>query len=800
MISNLRHAFHQLAKSPGFTSVALLTLALGIGACTAIFSVLHAVLLTPLNYRDPEQLVWVVSTHPQQGATGIAGATYTDLAAANQSFSGLALRGWTDDTLTQAGEPRRINVVRATANYFAVLGVPPLLGRTWQNDETRSGAPPVVVLGEHIWERQFGRDPNIVGQTIMLNEIPHLVIGVMPGSFRDPLNRADETLAFVPMPSDGAPMRDRTGRYWGVIGRLKDGVTIAQANTELAVFAQKLEKDFGDVYRNWTMNATDLRGQIVQNVRRGILLASGAVACLLLITCTNVAGLALVRAMTRRREFAVRIALGASRRQLVRQLFAESLLLAVAAGTLGVLVGRAGLLALLGSLPDGWLPRAHEISLNPTVLAFAMLATLGTTLATGLAPAFTAARTDAQEALADGSRGSAGLKSRRLQTGLVVLEIALAIVLLAGAGLFARSYITVLSRDPGMDTEQILSLTMTATSRRYDSAAKRRALFDRVGAEVAAVPGVSSVGFTRTPPFRSGWVRSPILVVGESAVGADSALTCYSDAVSPDYFLTVGIPLREGRLFAPTDTAESAPVVIVTEATAKRFFGTLDPIGHRIGWPGAGTAEIVGVVADTRRDGLAAEAPLQIYRPLAQHPSPFATLMVKTMLPPTTLARAVQEAVWRVDPAMPLSDIGALDSFVGETVTQPRLHLRLFALCAGIALLLSAIGLYGIVAFGITQRIREFGIRSALGATPRAILLQVLRESGRIIAVGVGLGLLGASECAEFLQGMIYGVSAHDPAMFAAASLLFAIIALVACLIPARRATRVDPMTALRAE
>jgi putative ABC transport system permease protein len=799
-MTDLRFAFRQLAKSPGYTVVSLLTLSLGIGACTAIFTILDAVLLTPLHFRDPARLVWVLSSHPQEGHTGLAGAAFTDLASANQAFAGLTMRVWSEEALTQAGQTQRIDVVRAVANYFDVLGVPPLLGRTWNIDETRSGASPVVVLGQRIWERQFGGDPQIVGRTIMMNDVPHLVIGVMPDLFRDPLNPADETIVFAPSPSDGPHTRDWLGRYWGVIGRLKDGVTLAQANAELATFSQRLEREHGDVYRNWTVNALDLRSRIVRDVRSGIVLAAGAVACLLLITCSNVAGLALVRALSRRRELAVRVALGASRGQLVRQLFAENLLLAAAAGALGILAGRAGLPALLASLPAGSLPRAHEISLNPVVLAVALLVTLGTALATGLAPAFAAARADAQEALVEGSRGSRGPKSRRLQTGLVVLEIALAIALLAGAGLLGRSFLTVLARDPGMNAERVLSLSMSLTWQRYNTPAKQWTFLHRVETEVAAVPGVVSAGFTRTPPFRAYWPRSPILVLGESAVGTDNAPTCYDDAVSVDYFRSVGVRLLAGRSFSATDSAESPRVAIVTQATARRFFATLDPIGRHLAWPGGGKAEIVGVVGDTRRDGLAAEAPLQVYRPLAQEPSSYATLMVRTALPPATLSHAVQEAVWRVDSGIPLFGVGPLDGFVSETVTQPRLHLRLFAVCAGLALLLSAIGLHGVVAYSIAQRTREFGIRSALGATPLTILLQVLRESGRIIAFGLAIGLGVALLGAQFLQGMIYGVSAYDPAVFVAAAFLLAAIALIACLIPARRATKVDPMIALRAE
>jgi len=794
-------ACRSLAKSPGYALAALLTLALGIGSAVAIFSVLHAVLLSPLSYREPERLAWLRSRHPEQGSTGVASATFADLLPTNRAFSHLAMRTWSEAVLTHAQAPLQVDLVQATTNYFETLGVPPLLGRTWTVAEAQPGASAVVVLGNRFFARHFGSDPAILGQSIRINDVPHLVLGVMPESFRDPLNPASDTLAFVPMPMTEARARDRGGRYWGAIGRLKPEASFATANAELATFARGLERDYGDLYRNWTLEAIDLRDRIVQGARGGILLASGGVACLLLIAGVNVAGLALVRALARRRELAIRTALGASRRTLIRQLLGESLVLAAAAGVAGTLLGQIGLRALVASLPAGWLPRSEEISLNPVVLGFALLLTLVLALATGLAPALAASRADAQDALTDGSRGSRGRESRRIQAGLVVAEIALAMLLLAGAGVLGRSLLGVLQRDAGMQTDQVLSATLSVTAKRYNTMEKRLVFLERVQEEVAAVPGVTSVGFTQTPPFRSGWTRSPFLALGPSLTGADSAVTCYSDSVSPEYFRTVGVPLLAGRNFERTDRMDTQRVIIVSQATARKFFGDANPLGRALSRPGGGdTAQIVGVVADTRRDGLTAEAPLQVYRPIGQHASTIATLMVRSDQPASSLVRAVEAAVQRVDPDMPLSDVGPLSEFVRQTVTAPQLHLRLFAWCGAIALFLSAIGLHSVVAYSVGQRRREFGIRSALGATPRAVLRQVLGESSRLIGFGLLAGLAAALASGQLLASLVYDVSPQDPVVLTGIAALLALVTFCACLLPARRAMRADPIAALRAE
>ena len=792
-----RFAFRQLAKSPVFTAVAIVTLALGTGASTAIFSVVHALLLSPLQYREAGQLVQLQSLHQKQGLSGLAPATFGDVAAGNVSFAAVAAQYYYYVNLTGADTPALLNSADVTADYFKLFDVAPLRGRTWSDADTKPGAAPVVVLGHALWRSQFDGRDSVVGRQIMLDDVAHTVIGVMPASFKDP---AETAQLWRPMRTGADDLLNRSSRYWTVFGRRQPGVALEQANAELATLARQLAQAHPKNYENWTLRAADLRSLVVGDYRTGLLVVLGAVGCVLLITCANVAGLSIVRAAARRKELAIRAALGSSRGQLVRQLLTESLLLATLGGGGGVLLAGWGVDALLASLPGGWMPRADEIALSLPVLATSLALTVLTGVACGLAPGFTAARIDAGDALKDSGRSSAGPSVRRLRAALVVAEIALALVLLAGTGLLGRSFLGLMRKPPGLDASRLLSLTVSLSAKRYDSSAKSWDFFSRAEAEVAAVPGVQSIGFTQTSPFRWGIPVGFVPLSADAAVSAGELPQAFYDSVSVDYFKAIGSPLLAGRTFTPTDDYRTAPVVILSETAARRYFGAENPIGRFI-TPGAPARfEVVGVVGDVRRSGLTADAPLQVYRPLAQRTPAFATLMVRTTLPPATLAKSVQEALWRIDPAMPVSDVATMDTFVSRSVTQPRLYLTLFGLFAALALLLAALGLYGLIAYGVEQRTREFGIRTALGATPREVLALVLREGARLVALGLVLGLAGAFVAARLLEKMVFETSLHDPVVFLAVPLLLAAVALVACYLPARRATKVDPMVALRAE
>ncbi len=799
MLSDLKFAFRQLVKSPGFTIVTVLTLALGIGASTAIFSVVHALLLSPLQYHDAGRLVLVQSRHKEPGVTDLAPATFSDLTAGNASFVTLAAHYYYYVNLTGTDTPALLTSADVTADYFKLFAVAPLRGRAWNPEDFKPGAPPVVVLGHALWLSQFNARDSIIGQQIMLDDVAHTVIGVMPPSFKDPWETAQ---LWRPMRTGADNLLERSSRYWTVFGRLKPGVALEQANAELAKLGRQLAQAYPKDYEGWTLQATDLRSQVVGDYHTGLLVVLGAVGCVMLVTCANVAGLSIIRATVRRKELAIRTALGSSRAQLIRQLLTESLLLAALGGGGGVLLACWGGDALLASLPAGWLPRADEIALNLPVLVTSLGLTLLTGVASGLAPGLTASRVDASEVLKDSARGSTGPSGLLLRAGLVVAEIALALVLLAGTGLLGRSFLGLMHRKPGLDAGRVLSLTVSLPAKRYDTPAKGWDFFARAEAGVAALPGVQSAGFTQTPPFRWGIPVAFAPMRSDNSTGAADLPQAFCDSVSMDYFKAIGIPLRAGRLFSPADDYKAPPRVILSETTARRYFGTGDPLGRFIA-TGGGTPmrfEVVGVVGDVRRSGLTADIPLQVYRPLGQRTPAYATLMVRTALPPATLTKSVQTALWRVDPNIPVTDVATMDTFVSRSVTQPRLYLTLFSLFAALALLLAAIGLYGLIAYNVELRTREFGIRTALGASPRELLSLVLREGAMLIAAGIALGLTGALVTARLFQGMIFDTSVHDPTVFLAVPLVLAVIAALACWLPARRAAKVDPMIALRAE
>jgi putative ABC transport system permease protein len=793
------HALRSLSKSPAFSLVSIGILALGIGASTAIFSVVNALLLSPLPYQDARRIAYIRSVHPEQGQDGISPATFVDLAASARSFELWAAQSYAYVNLTKSGPPAMVTEAQATPDYFKLFGVAPLLGRTWNPEDTKTGAAPVVVLGQRLWERQYGGKPELIGQTITIDDVAHTVIGIMPASFKEPWANAE---LWRPLPLDGAAAKERNARTFSTYARLKPGVTLQQAGVELATLAQGLQQAFPDVYRNRSLNALDLQSAIVGDYGKGLLIVLGAVGCVMLITCANVAGLSVVRAIGRRKELAVRVALGASRARLIRDLLSESLLLAVAGGSLGVLLGNWMLDGLLASITSGWLPRAEEVKLNLPVLFAALGLSVLTGVIFGLAPALSSSRIDAGEALKDQSRGSTGPAARRLRSGLVVLEIALALMLLVSAGLLGRNFVDLLQKKSGLDAARVLSLTLMPSDKRYNSPEKRRDFYARTLTEVSAVPGVEAAGFTQTSPFRWG-ISAGLVPVPRDGTGiAGNLPTSYYDSVSPDYFRAMGIRLLAGRLFNDSDDAKAKPVAVISETAARRLFGAESPLGRELtSTTNAATRfEIVGLVADVRREGLASAIPLQVYRPMAQRPVAFATLMVRTTLAPSSLAKSVQAALWRVDAEIPTTDVAPMDQIVGRTVTEPRLYLSLFGTFATLALLLAGIGLYGLVAYGVVQRTREFGIRTALGATPRAVLALVLRESAGIIALGLALGLAGAFAAVHLLKQMLFETSVHDPVVFVTVPLALAAIALLACLLPARRATQVDPMTALRAE
>lgn len=796
-----RHALRVFANSPGYALVTVAILALGIGATTAIYSVVHAVLLKPLAYADSARLVQIYTKSRDGGSSVFAPGTFADLERQTKSFSAVAAHQYYYVNLTKTQSPARLTEMRGSRDYFKVFGVAPLLGRTWSPEEARVGAAPVVVLSAATWRSQFNADPKILSQQILLDDVAHTVIGVMPDGFDDPWGAVALWRPYL----DGADeFQDRKSRYVGVYARLADGVTPDAARAELVTFNAQLQQAFPDLYRDWSMEIDDLQETIVSGYRTGLFVVLGAVGCVLLITCANVAGLAVARAASRRKEFAIRTAIGASSRALLRDGLIESVTLALIGGGLGVLLANWGIAAIMGVIGDSWLPRANEIELSRPVLLAALGLSLVTGVVFGLFPAWSAARTDANEALKTGSgRSSDGPATRRLRSTLVIAEIALALVLLVGAGLLARSFGKILRQDTGMRTTQLVSLGLSLSTTRYDTTDKRRDYYARLEQAVSAVPGVVAAGFTQTLPFTWG-IPGDLIPDGPSQINEKSPPTAFYDSVSVDFFRATGIPLRAGRLFTAQDDHRAPQVVILSAATAKAFFGDENPLGRLLksGDPSVKARfEVVGVVGDVPRSGLGQKStPLQIYRPVLQRPTGFATLLVQTSLRPDAIAQPVRQAIWRVDGDQAIGDINLVTQLVRNSTVQPRLYLALFGLFAALALVLSGIGLYGLIAYGVTQRTREFGIRLALGAAPSDVLRLVLREGVLLAAVGLALGLAGAFASARFLQELIYQVSVYDPVVFGVVFGLLALVALAASLLPARRATKVDPMVALRAE
>ena len=801
MFSDLRHAFRALRKTPGYSTAAITILGVGIGTSTAIFSVVYALLLRPLAYEDATRLVQVQSVHQEQGVATLAPATFLELTRERRSLVALAAQQYYYVNLTKTAAPARLTAVQGTADYFRLFGVAPLLGRTWNPDETKAGATPVVVLGEALWRSQFNARASLLGEQILLDDLPHTVIGIMPASFSDPWGNAQ---LWRPLPLTGKEATDRTDRSWSTFARLAPGIAANQANAELLAMAQRLALAYPENYRGWTLAVADLQGLVVGDYRTGLLVLVGAVACVMLITCANSTGLAIVRALGRRKELAVRAALGASGGQLIRQLLTESLLLSLLGGGLGVLLANWGVSAILALVGQGWLPRSGEIAINTPVLAAALALSLATGVALGLAPAWWAARTDANEALKDGSgRASGGPLTRRLRAGLVVIEIALAMMLLVGASLLAGSFSAIIHRNPGIRTDHLLTLGVSLPAKRYNSPDQSRSFYLRAEEAVRAVPGVVAAGFSQTMPFT--WGNTMTLVpVGPSQVNDHTAPPAFYDSVGLEFFRAAAIPLVAGRGFTAADTPAAPPVVVISAATARRFFGAENPVGRRLQSldPGQKTQfEIIGIVGDVLRTGLAvSDPPLQVYRPLTQRPPWFATLVVQTAFDPASVAKSVQQAIWSIDPDQAIEAISPVSALVSNSITQPRLFLVLFGLFAGIALGLAAVGLYGLIAYGVAQRTREFGIRSALGASPGEVLWLVMREGIVLLSLGLALGLAGAFGSVRVLESLVYATSVHDPRVFLGVPLLLAAVTALACWLPARRAARVEPVVALRAE
>jgi len=798
MFSDLRYAFRQLVKNPGFTGVAILTLALGIGACTAIFSVVNGVLLRPLDFPQPDRIVVIRETNlPQFPEFSVSPPNYLDWAKQTKSWQYLAAYSGAQVNLTGEGEPQRLVGVKATAHYFDVYQIKPVLGRTFVPEEDAPGRDHVVVLSHAFWQRVFGSETNVVGRAIQLNGEPYTVIGVAPPHFGE----ASKVDTWVPMgfKPDETAADARGGHYLNVVGRLRPSVNITSARSELELLAAQLARQYPDSNLGWGVTMSPILDYSVRDVRPILYTLLGAVGCVLLIACANIGNLLLARATARHRELSIRTALGASRARLVRQLLTESILLGLAGGAAGVLVARWGLDLLL-TLAPSTLPRTNDIHLDASVLIFSLALSALTGVIFGIAPALLAAHTDVQEGLKQGARGSTDGRGR-LRGALVVVEVAFALVLLGGAGLLARSFMRLTHVDPGFVPEHATVLRLALPEKKYEKSEQQLAFADALLSRLRALPGIQAAGLTHSLPLISDWVLGFKIEGRPEVRPADLPSTNYY-SVTPDYFPAMGIRLIRGRLFNQHDDARAPRVAIINETLARQFFPNEDPIGKRILVTNGPDVwrQIVGIVGDIKQYGVDKETTSQTYEPYAQYPFRSLNVVLRTSDSGASLAGALRPAVYAVDKDQPVGTIQPLEEILGATIAKQRFAMLLLIVFSSVALVIAAVGIYGVMAYSVVQRTGEFGIRMALGAQRSDVLRLVLSYAGKLVSLGLVIGL-GATFAASRLMGsMLFQTNAHDPLTFSLTTLLLAAVAIAACLLPAHRATRVNPIEALRTE
>ncbi|MCI0388497.1 MAG: ABC transporter permease [Acidobacteria bacterium] len=795
-LQDLRFGARMLAKQPGFTLIAVLTLALGIGANITIFSVVNAVLLRPLPYPEAEQLVFLWSESPQRNIKERASAyaNVADWRSQSQSFTDIAIFDPTVMTLTGAAEPEPVDIVGASANLFSLLGVAPALGRTFTADDEQQR---VVVLSYGLWHRRFGASPDIVGQMVEIDGVRSQVIGVMPESFQFPNQDAQ---VWRPALVGEAEKTKRDRGFWRVVGRLKAQTTLAQAQTEMNLIAERLARGFPETNKDMGVNVVPFQLQFTgRNVRLALWILFGAVVFVLLIACTNVANLMLARSLAREREMAIRMALGAGRMRLIRQLLTESALLALLAGAVGLFIARFGLQLLVRFSPPN-VANLDSVAIDGQALAFAVVVSLLTAALFGLLPAWKVSQSHPGAALKDGRSVSGGLSG--LRGLLVVAEFSLAVLLLSGAGLLLRSFLRVQAIDPGFDSTNVLVIGLSPMSN--GAAEQIRVFYQQVSERIAALPGVESAGLIND--FQTtGSLDALIATERDTANSKEpSRVPLSGDGISGDFFQTLRVPLLKGRFFNTQDHQDAPPVAIINETMARRFWPNEEALGQRFKRGAAQSAApwltVVGVVGDMRRQSVERESVAQVFTPHAQGPSRRMNLLIRTTLEPTQLTAVVRKEIRALDKTVPLTQIAALESQFAASGAQRRFQTWLLTLFSALALLLAAVGIFGVMQQSVAQSTREIGVRIAFGAQPRDVLKLVIGQGIVLALCGIGIGWLAAMGLTRVLTGLLFGVTATDPTTFIAAPLLLLLVALLACWIPARRATKVDPLTALRAE
>lgn len=806
LLQDLRFGARMLWKNRGFTILTVTALALGIGFNTAIFSVVDTVLLRPLPYREPNRLVSIWERNLRAGIdrSEMSPANYLDLRAQNQVFEQVGAFIDQSITLTGVAEPERLEGQNVSANTLSLLGVQPVVGRTFLPEEDQPGNHQVVVLSYGLWQRRFARDAGIIGQQITLDGQPFNVVGVMPSGFFFPQRESE---LWTPLAMEPEQASGRGDHYLRVIARLKPGVSAEQAQAEAESIAARLAADFPRTNEGLGVFLNSLHADYVGNIRLALLILLGAVGLVLLIACANVANLLLARSTTRQREVAIRTALGARRGRIARQILTESLLLAGLGGLAGLLVAIWGVEFLLRLVPQT-LSQVQGVSVDGRVLLFTLIVTVITGVICGLIPALQASRMQPGEALKDGGRGTqGGARGRRLLGALVVSEMALALVLLVGAGLLLRSFHRLSKIDPGFQTDNLLTLRTELPSTKYPGPEQRRAFYDEVLRRVKDLPGVESVGIISFIPLSFSGINFAFTVEGRTPVSDMKLPLAVYRVISPDYFSTMRIPILRGRSFDQHDTADAASVAVINRSLAEQFWPGEEAIGKRLKVGPADSpnawATVIGVVGDVRQVGLLGEQTLEMYSTYKQDRRGFVAprdLVIRTKSDPASIVAAVRKQVWAVDKDQPVSNVRTVDQVFANAVSRERFQTLLLGLFAALALVLAIVGLYGVMSYAVTQRTHEIGIRMALGAQRGEVLRLIIRQGMLLTLAGVGLGIAVALGVTRLIAGVLFGVTATDPATFVVVAGLLVAVASLASYIPARRATKVDPLVALRYE
>ena len=804
-MTSIKYAIRTLLKTPGFSVIAIVTIALGIAANTAIFSVVNGVLLRPLPYRDEARIVKVSTATADEPASNHSAGDFVDLRRNNRTLQALAgFRQEVAAVSVKAGEPTQIQASWVTSEFFDVLGTPAELGRPFSYTENPAGSEKQAVLSHKAWEELFGTDTSVVGRRIRINGAAYTLAAVMPPAFQWPQGVGVWLLSPMPVPPSPIvvddPLTNRDVRYFEAIGRLKPGVTLADVQQDLHLLATALGKDHQQTSGERDVRAVPLRQDLTGDVREALLVIQSAVGLVLLIACANVSSLLIARATGRRRELAIRAALGAGRGHLIRQLLAESLVLGAAGGTVGLILSSWLVVLLVRVVPEG-LPRAESITVDGTVMAVTMIASLATGLLFGLLPALQASRADAGSVIKEGgARNSARARGRAF---LVVAEIALTLVLLVGAGLLGGSFVRLQKVDPGFKVEHVTVADLFIPQGRYPKGSDQTGVYHRLLDALATRPELQAVGVGFPGPLHGNSASGSFFIEGRASTARADKPFAHISTISGGYFASMGVPLLAGRTFNDRDVEKGPQVAIVSTTLAKLYWPGENPVGKRLRFEDKPTEPwftVVGLVGDVRQLGLSERPPALLYLPYEQFALPFTSVTVRSALPVGTVTSLLKAQLATVDPDLPFADITPLQDVVNNSVDEPRFRAVLIGIFAVLALVLAAVGVFGLISFTVTQRTREIGIRVALGAAPRQVLGPVVREGVLLALAGIGVGLVGAFAATRALTSFLFGVGASDPLTFAGVAVLLLVVATAASYIPSRRALRVDPMIALRTE